>query len=102
MTNAVDNYVPSDPAERKKMRGMLEEMTHRLRQIDDNREAMKEIADECSKTYGIQKKHINRMARTMYKHNYADIQAENEHFELLYETLVEGKKTPLETEMASE
>ena len=96
------NYIPSDPNERAKMKGMLTEMTLRLRQIDDNREAMKEIADEVSKNYGIAKKHINRLARTMYKHDYADLQAENEHFETLYETLVEGKKTPLEQDLANQ
>lgn len=95
------NHIPSDPKEREKMLGMLTEMTHRLRQIDDQREAMKEIADEVVKTYGLQKKVVNKLARTMYKHNYADQQAEQEHFELLYETLVEGKKTPLEREMGA-
>lgn len=87
------NFVPSDPKERDKMKGMLVEMTHRLREIDSTREALKEIADEVTKTYGLQKKTVNKLARTMYKHDYADIQAENEHFEILYETLVEGKKT---------
>ena len=93
------NYIPSDPAERDKMKGMLTEITHRLRQIDDNREAMKEIADEVVKNYGLQKKIVTKLARTMYKHNYADLQSENEHFEVLYETLVEGKKTPLQQDL---
>jgi len=30
------------------------------------------------------------MARTMFKHNYADLQQESEHFEFLYEAVVEG------------
>ena len=93
------NHIPSDPKEREKMKGMLTEITHRLRQIDDNREAMKEIADEVVKTYGIQKKTVTKLARTMYKHNYADLQSENEHFEILYESLVEGKKTPLQQDL---
>ena len=99
--NDHSNHIPSDPKERDKMKGMLTEMTHRLRQIDDNREAMKEIADEVIKTYGLQRKIVNKLARTMYKHDYADIQAEQEHFEILYETLVEGKKTPLEQDMGA-
>ena len=85
--------IPSNPADRQKMKTMLAEMTHCLQRADDEKESMKEIADEVYKQFGIPKKIINKLARTMYKRNYADLQAENEDFELLYETLVEGKST---------
>ncbi len=44
---------------------------------------------------------IKKLAMTMYKHNYASLQEETNHFETLYETLVEGRLTvvdPLEDE----
>lgn len=83
--------IPSNPADRKKMKGMLSEMTHCLQRADDERESMKDIAAEIESQFGVSKKIANKLARTMYKHNYADLQAENEHFEFLYEALVEGK-----------
>lgn len=85
--------IPSNPNDRQKLKGMLAEMTHCLEDVEKQKDAMKEIADEASKEFDIPKKIINKLARTMYKRNYADIQAENEDFELLYETLVEGKNT---------
>ncbi len=79
-------------SERIKLKAMLVEMTKLLQQNDDNREAMKDIAAAAEEAFGIKKKYVSKLAKTMYKHNYADLQAENEHFETLYESLVEGKK----------
>jgi hypothetical protein len=79
-------------SERIKLKAMLVEMTKLLQQNDDNREAMKDIAQAAEEAFGIKKKYVGKLAKTMYKHNYADLQAENEHFETLYESLVEGKK----------
>jgi len=89
-----DNHaVPSSPKDRQKMKQMLVEMTLCLQRADDERESMKEIAAEIETQFGVAKKTSNKLARTMYKHNYADLQAENEHFEFLYEALIEGKST---------
>lgn len=83
--------VPSDPSERQKLKQMLSEMTHCLQRADAEREQMKEICDEAYTQFNIAKKTINKLARTMYKHSYADLQQENEDFEFLYEALVLGK-----------
>jgi uncharacterized protein (DUF2236 family) len=87
-----ESTVPSSPTDRQKLKAMLVEMTKLMQQNDDNREALKDIASAAQDQFGIKKKLISKLAKTMYKHNYADIQAENEHFEFLYESLVEGKK----------
>ena len=79
---------PSDPKERQKLKAMLVEMTHGYSKVDAERDAIKEIADEAVRQFEIPKKIINKLARTMYKRNYADLQAEQEDFETLYETLV--------------
>jgi hypothetical protein len=84
--------IPSSPADRQKFKLMLVEMTKALQRIDLERESLKEIANSAQEQFSIKKKLVSKLARTMYKHNYADLQAENEHFETLYETLVEGKK----------
>lgn len=80
---------------------MIVEMTKCLNTIDGEREQMKEIAEAAEDKFGIKKKYINKVARVMYKSNYADLQAENEHFEDLYESVAEGKKVSDITEPSS-
>lgn len=93
-TQAAD--VPSSPSDRQKFKLMLVEMTKCMQKIDDEKESIKEIANSAQEQFSVKKKLVTKLARTMYKHNYADLQAENEHFETLYETLVEGKKADAE------
>ncbi len=84
--------LPSNPRDRQKLKMAIGEITNCLLRIDSEREAMKEIISAASSQYGVDKKMIRKIATTMYKHNYSDVQAENEEFELLYESLVEGRK----------
>lgn len=77
--------------DRKKMKSMIVEMTICLERIDSEKEAMKDIAEVAESQFGIKKKFINRMARTMFKHCYADLQSENNAFEYLYEAVIDGK-----------
>jgi hypothetical protein len=90
----VDNTtIVSNPKDRQELKLILAEMTNCMRRMDDERESIKEMAKAADEKFGVKAKLIKKLATTMYKHNYADVQAENEHFEILYETLVEGKKT---------
>lgn len=84
--------IPTNPADRAELKTMLAEMTNAMRRIDDEREQIKDIAAAAEEKFEIPKKLVRKLATTMYKHNYADLQSENEHFEFLYEALVEGKK----------
>lgn len=84
--------LPSNPADRQKLKMAIGEITNCFLRIDAERDAMKEIIAEASSKYGVDKKMIRKIASTMYKHNYADVQAENEEFEILYESIVEGRK----------
>ena len=87
----LDSTIPN-AKDRQKLKALLAEMTQCMQRIDDEREAMKDIAKAGEEQFSVKTKLIRKLATTMYKHNYADLQAENEHFELLYESLVEGKK----------
>jgi len=77
--------------DRKAMKAMIVEMTNCLERIEGEKEQMKEIAGEAEEKFKIKKKFVNKMAKTMFKHNYADLLQETEHFEFLYEAVVEGK-----------
>lgn len=86
-----DMAYPTNESDRRKMKAMIVEMTNCLLRVDSERELLKEISAAASEEFGIKKALINKLARTMFKNNYADLQAENEHFEFLYEAVVDGK-----------
>ena len=75
------------------MKSMLIEMTNCMRRIDDEREQMKDIAKAVEEKFEIKSKIFRKLASTMYKHSYQNVMEENEHFQFLYESLVEGKTT---------
>ncbi len=85
------SVVPSSKDDRVVLKGMLTEMTHCLSKIDAQREAKKDIARGIKEKFELTPKVINKLASTMYKRNYTDLQQENEDFEDLYEILVNGK-----------
>lgn len=87
------SIVPSNPKDREKLKLAIGEITNCMLRIDGEREQIKEIIAAASEEFEIDKKLIRKVANTMYKHNYADVQAEQEEFELLFETLFEGKKS---------
>jgi len=78
------------PEDRKELKMVVGELTNCLLQIDAQREAMKDAINDASKKYDIDKKQLRKLATTMFKHNYTDVQAEHEDFEFLYESIVEG------------
>lgn len=81
----------NDPDERKKFKAGLATITHHFQLIDDQKEAIKEIIEELSENTGLDKKLVRKLAATIHKHNYSSLQQENEHFSILYETVVEGR-----------
>jgi hypothetical protein len=101
-TKKEDNSnIITNPEELKKFKQFLTTITHYMQIADDQKEAIKETVAEASGTFGIDKTIVRKLASTLYKHNYADIQEENQHFEFLYEALIGGRITasdPLEPE----
>lgn len=83
--------VLADPEMRKKFKSALAIVTNYFQQMDDIKEGVKETVDELANEYGLDKKQVRKLALTMYKHNYGSLMEETRHFELLYETVIEGK-----------
>jgi hypothetical protein len=86
----VNNSAPSSPADREKLKVMLEEIVHAMRRADDEKVSIKEIKDEIKKQFGIAPKYSGKMAKTMYKHEFDLVKAENSEFEELYEQIIGG------------
>jgi len=83
---------PSNPKDRQALKLALVEMTNCLARMDAEREAKKDIANTIKEKFEIKPALANKLAGVMYKQNYADMQQEQDDFELLYETLVECRK----------
>jgi hypothetical protein len=95
----------SNPADRASFKQVLVTITHYMQIMDDQREGIKDTIAEAKATYGIDPKHIRKLAKTMFKQNFADVHEENEHFEFLYEAIVGGRLVttdPLDDEEDSE
>ncbi len=83
--------IPSSPSDRKELKGMLQEASNCLQRIEDEREAMKDIAAVVKEKFSIKPTLFNKLAKTFHKRDYAELQHSHEEFELLYETLMENK-----------
>lgn len=81
----------ADPEQRKKFKTMLATITEYFRKIDDIKDGMSETVADTATQYGVDKKTVRRLAKTMYSSNYSSLLEENRHFETLYETIIEGK-----------
>lgn len=82
--------VPSNPADRLKLKNQLAEGTYCLERAAAERDALKSIVNAIEEDFEIPKKVVNRLIKTMYKRDFAKEVAEHEDFEALYETIVEG------------
>jgi pantothenate synthetase len=88
--------VQLNPEERKQLKTMLGEMTLCLQRIESEREQMKDIAAAVEDALQIKKKHVNKLARTMFKHDFDNLQQEQEEFEFLYESVVQSSRNDSE------
>lgn len=80
----------NSPEGRRKLRSLIVDIAAQLQFIADRRETIKEMVDEISEQYGIDKKHIRRMATTYHKANYTEAKKTEESFAAFYELIVEG------------
>ena len=90
--------VPASKDDRIKLKAMLTDITHCLAEMDRQRLVKKDATAGIKKQFELAPKVINKLASTMYKRNYADLQQENEDFEDLYEILVNGKIGDVESD----
>ena len=98
MTDTTETQVilPSNPADRQKLRQLLNEVDTCLTLIDAQRETMKEIVEDASEQFDLPKKFLTRIARTMHKHNYSETVSADETFQLLYEGILHDSSTSAE------
>lgn len=81
----------SSPADRKKIKDALQEISNAMTRIAAERDFIKETVKEVSSNFQLPKKHINKMARIYHKQNFQITQQETEELESLYITIVDSQ-----------
>lgn len=79
--------MPSNPADRKKIKDALYEMSGALQFIDDKRAFIKDVSETLLESFQIPKKMSTKLARTIFKNDYADVSTEADNFVTLFELL---------------
>ena len=88
MTDTVTQI--SSPADRKKIKDALVEISDSMLRISAERDLIKDIVKDISDNHKLPKKYINKMARIFHKQNFAITQQETDELESLYITIVDN------------
>lgn len=81
----------TSPADRKKIKDAMEEVSNSMTRIDAEKDLMKQIISDLHDNFKISKKILNKMARTYHKQNFLNEQQNHEEFETLYQEVVDLK-----------
>lgn len=75
----------SNPADRKKIRDALDEISNSMTRIAAERDLIKEIIADVSEQHELPKKVVSKMARTYYKQTFNQEQQDFDQFATLFE-----------------
>jgi len=83
----------SNPADRKKIKDALQEISNSMTRIESERDLIRDIKADLAEEYKdkLSKKQIAKMARVFHKQNFDEEVASHEEFELLYEEITGTK-----------
>ena len=88
MNYKTKNNKISNPADRKKFKDALQEISNSMTRISAERDLIKETAKDLSDGFQIPKKTINKIARIFHNQNFTQEAQEFEDLETLYEEVV--------------
>ena len=83
----------SNPADRKKVKDAINEISNSLTRIEAERDLIKEIVKEVSDTHQIPRKIVRKMAKTYHSQNLTQEVQEHEEFVDLYESVTQTSQT---------
>jgi S-adenosylmethionine synthetase len=83
MTLAVINT----PEAKKRINQKLQEISNSFTRIEAEKDLVKTIVGDIAEEFQIEKKFVNKMARTFHKDSFATEAKEKTEFEIIYETV---------------
>lgn len=87
------NTIPSDPAERKRLQGFLQEASDNLTIAAAHRDALKEIKQGALDEFPITGKLLNQLIRFHHNQNFEKVSGEMEEIFHAYENLQTSTKS---------
>ena len=88
-----DFTLPSNPADRTKIKNIFYEMAGLKQTIKDRQEDYKSYIEVLQHDYNIPKKLIAKVAKIVQDHNYDEVNEEHSAIEMLYEGIMESNST---------
>jgi hypothetical protein len=83
MTNVISN-----PADKLKIKKMLGEISDSYTRISAERELIKDTIEALAEDFEIEKKVLRKMAQVYHKQNFSTVEAEQEDFVFMYESIL--------------
>lgn len=84
----------SNPADRKKIRDALQEISNSMTRIDAEKDFIKDAVADISDNFKLSKKTVNKLARVYHKQSFNTEVEQYQEFENLYEEVVELRSGP--------
>lgn len=84
--------IPSNPADQKKIRDALQEISHSLTRVAAERDLIKDIIKDTCDKHELDKKLFRKMAKVYHKSTFSEEVAEHTQFEVMYQTIT-GQST---------
>jgi len=79
--------IPSNPADQKKIRDALQEISNSLTRIAAERDYIKEAIKDTCEQFELDKKLFRKMAKVYHKSTFSEEVAEHTQFEVMYQTI---------------
>jgi len=83
--------LPSTPEDKLKLLQSLRELSASMTRVEAERDLIKNIKDNICEELQLNRKVLNKLARTYHKGNFSEEQEINKNFETLYETVTNPK-----------
>jgi hypothetical protein len=102
MSELQDLIIPSNPADRQKLRGMVEEAVNAKTRIAGEQDLIKEIKEEINDQFELPKAAIGKLIDTAYKRNIDEFQTKSQQVVDLYDAIYDSGTTQPEKEILLE
>lgn len=79
----------SNNEDRKKVANAIQEISNSMTRIDAEKDLIKDIIDQTSEKFELDKKHLRKLATIYHKQNLTEVKNEYDEVETLYQELFE-------------
>lgn len=79
----------SNNEDRKKVANAIQEISNSMTRIDVEKDLIKDIIDQTSEKFELDKKHLRKLATIYHKQNLTEVKNEYDEVETLYQELFE-------------